>query len=89
MKLAGVAVASLGLLAVAATPAQADVAVEFDLPAGQEVSAVQMAHALVKALETADATQRPLLLHALAKVLELSPDTVLADSETEKAQPVY
>lgn len=88
-KLAGPALASLGILVAAAPPAKADVAVEFDLPAGQQVSAVQMAQALVKALETADAAQRPLLLHALAKVLELPPDALLADSSTEKPQPVY
>lgn len=63
--------------------------VEFDLPDGYSVSAVQMAQALMVALETADPAQRPLLLQALARVLEMSPDTEIADSGREQPAPVY
>lgn len=83
------AAACLVLALTAAAPAQALPEVEFDLPDGQQVSAVQMAKALVDALETADPVQRPLLLQALARVLELSPDAVIADSTKDKPAPVY
>jgi len=82
--------ASLAMMMMAATsPAQAVPDVEFDIPDGHQVSAVQMAKALVDALETADDIQRPLLLQALARVLELSPDAVIADSTKDRPAPVY
>jgi len=89
MKLLGQAVMSFGLMMAAMTAAPAQAGVEFDLPEGQQVSAEQMARALVEALATADDAQKPLLLHALAKVLELPPETLLADSGKEKPAPVY
>jgi len=87
--LRAVAVSLAVLLPAAASPAQAGPEVEFDLPDGKQVSAVQMARALMEALETADAVQRPLLLQALAKVLELPPDALLADSGQDRKPPVY
>lgn len=74
---------------LAASSAQALPDVEFDIPDGQQVTAVQMAMALAEALETADAVQRPLLLQALARVLELTPDTLIPDAAKDKAVPVY
>ena len=82
-------VACLAMVLMAAGPAQAVPEVEFDIPDGQQVSAVQMAKALVDALETADPVQRPLLLQALARVLELPPDALIADSTKDKPAPVY
>ena len=84
---AGAACLVLGM--AAAGPAQAVPEVEFDLPDGKQVSAVQMAMALVDALETADAVQRPLLMQALARVLELQPDALIADSSKDLPAPVY
>lgn len=80
---------SLAMVMMAASPVQAVPEVEFDLPDGQQVSAVQMAKALMDALETADSLERPMLLQALAKVLELPPDAVIPDSTKDKPVPVY
>lgn len=77
------------MLMFAVSSAQAAPDVEFDIPDGQQVTAEQMAMALVEALETADAVQRPLLLQALARVLELTPDALIADAAKDKAAPVY
>lgn len=84
---AGGACLVLGMLT--AGPAQAVPEVEFDLPDGQQVSAIQMAKALMDALETADPVQRPLLLQALARVLELPPEALIADATKDKPAPVY
>ncbi|MCH8684848.1 hypothetical protein [Pedomonas mirosovicensis] len=84
-----VVLASLGMFAGTALPAQANADVEFDIPDGQKVDAEKMARALVEALETAGPTERPLLLQALAKVMEMSPRALIMDSGADEPQPIY
>lgn len=81
--------AAVGMMSALARPAAAGVDVEFDIPDGQQVSAEKMARALIEALETADAVQRPLLLQALAAVLEMSPGALIDDARADRGDSVY
>lgn len=83
------ALAGLGMMAAFGQPAVAGPQVEFDIPDGQEVSAEKMAKALLEALETAGPVERPLLLQALAAVLEMSPTQRIADAKADKSDSVY
>lgn len=83
----GFIVALVMTAALGAAPARAEVV--FDLPDGKTVNAETMAKALIEAIETASPDEKPLLMQALAHVLEMAPKAQISDTSSDEKPAVY